>query len=79
VQEGKQFFFEKKNQKTFVYCFRRLFQYRGRMLPETGKSFLLLFFKKEVLAFIPPRYSEDEERNGIAIAEFGNRNGGENA
>ncbi len=49
------------------------------MLPETGKSFLLLFFKKEVLAFIPPRYSEDEERNGIAIAEFGNRNGGENA
>jgi hypothetical protein len=39
------FFFEKKNQKTFV---------PWRTLPErrvpTGKSFLLLFFKKEDLS-----------------------------
>jgi hypothetical protein len=38
-QEKKQFFFEKKNQKTFVYCLRA-----------TDKSFLLLFFKKEILS-----------------------------
>jgi hypothetical protein len=40
----KQFFFEKKNQKTFARC-------RG-LIPSTyprHKSFLLLFFKKEVL------------------------------
>jgi hypothetical protein len=43
------FFFEKKNQKTFV--FRRAFL---RGLATALKSFLLLFFKKEVLAFFPP-------------------------
>jgi hypothetical protein len=37
------FFFEKKNQKTFSHGSDR----------ERGKSFLLLFFKKEVLAFRP--------------------------
>jgi hypothetical protein len=36
------FFFEKKNQKTFTYCGR----FRG-VRDSTGKSFLLLFFKKE--------------------------------
>jgi hypothetical protein len=43
------FFFEKKNQKTFVLC--RAFL---RGLPTAGKSFLLLFFKKEVLTFLLP-------------------------
>jgi len=45
VKEERMFFFEKKNQKTFVLW---------RTLPErrvpTSKSFLLLFFKKEVLS-----------------------------
>jgi hypothetical protein len=40
-QEGKQFFFEKKNQKTFIYC--------ARLSDAISKSFLPLFFKKEVL------------------------------
>jgi len=39
------FFFEKKNQKTFVF---------SRGLATARKSFLLLFFKKEVLAFLLP-------------------------
>jgi hypothetical protein len=40
------FFFEKKNQKTFVRC-------RGPMTKTRlkNKSFLLLFFKKEDLSF----------------------------
>jgi hypothetical protein len=39
------FFFEKKNQKTFNYCVR----FRP-VRDSTGKSFLLLFFKKEDLS-----------------------------
>jgi len=45
-RDGRVFFFEKKNQKTFV---------RLRTLPAgrapSVKSFLLLFFKKEDLSF----------------------------
>jgi hypothetical protein len=44
---SKHFFFEKKKQKTFI----RLSLATGRRLTPTGKSFLLLFFKKEALAF----------------------------
>jgi len=53
MEEGrKNFFFEKKKQKTFVlFCAGLLRQPR----PKLTKSFLLLFFKKEVLAsFLPP-------------------------
>jgi len=41
------FFFEKKNQKTFVSFVRVCCNTRV----QRHKSFLLLFFKKEVLAF----------------------------
>jgi hypothetical protein len=41
----KQFFFEKKNQKTFESWAEPLRKDRS----QTCKSFLLLFFKKEVL------------------------------
>jgi hypothetical protein len=45
IKEEKQFFFEKKNQKTFVRWFS------GAPAPvrtrRTDKSFLVLFFKKE--------------------------------
>jgi hypothetical protein len=44
--ESKQFFFEKKNQKTF-FPLRTL----PASLGQDSKSFLLLFFKKEVLSF----------------------------
>ena len=37
--EGKAFFFEKKKQKTFIESLR----------DSTGKSFLVLFSKKELL------------------------------
>jgi hypothetical protein len=40
----EEFFFEKKNQKTFTHGVR----------DSMDKSFLLLFFKKEVLAYNPP-------------------------
>jgi hypothetical protein len=42
----KQFFFEKKNQKTFV-CLGLHLSHRARK--QTSKSFLVLFFKKELL------------------------------
>jgi hypothetical protein len=42
-EERKKFFFEKKNQKTFGYL-------DPCRLQIGSKSFLLLFFKKEVLA-----------------------------
>jgi hypothetical protein len=41
----KRFFFEKKNQKTFI----RLLRAAGDRLGSKGKSFLVLFFKKERL------------------------------
>jgi hypothetical protein len=46
-EQKKKFFFEKKNQKTFGFYGARLDQ-RATAL----KSFLLLFFKKEALAFL---------------------------
>jgi hypothetical protein len=51
----KQFFFEKKNQKTFVCFSRRNDQQHGAGAAETSKSFLVLFFKKELLASFPER------------------------
>ena len=42
------FFFEKKNQKTFAPCRRAA----GKVRDSGVKSFLLLFFKKEVLALL---------------------------
>jgi hypothetical protein len=45
----KYFFFEKKKQKTFARRPQLLVQTCERMLPETDKSFLVLFFKKELL------------------------------
>ena len=39
--QGKRFFFEKKNQKTFF----------GAVADSMDKSFLVLFFKKGLLAF----------------------------
>jgi hypothetical protein len=48
-KEGKQFFFEKKNQKTVVCFGQQLFSPVNSALDAMGKSFLLLFFKKEVL------------------------------
>jgi len=41
-------FFEKKKQKTFANLAAASPERRGQM----SKSFLLLFFKKEVLAFL---------------------------
>jgi hypothetical protein len=42
----KQFFFEKKNQKTFALGMR---PERVRRANQQSKSFLVLFFKKELL------------------------------
>jgi hypothetical protein len=48
----KQFFFEKKNQKTFANCIQYPVQKGPRQVPSaTDKSFLVLFFKKELLSF----------------------------
>jgi hypothetical protein len=44
----KQFFFEKKNQKTFTRWVTR--PVAKPRIPK-GKSFLFLFFKKEILPF----------------------------
>jgi hypothetical protein len=57
VQSGegsKAFFFEKKNQKTFILEPRRVSFSTDRREHRRIKSFLLLFFKKEVLAFARP-------------------------
>jgi hypothetical protein len=61
-QGRKQFFFEKKNQKTFPGCFARVASSAAGMTAfgclrddgaceAPGKSFLVLFFKKEPLSF----------------------------
>jgi hypothetical protein len=47
-KKEKYFFFEKKKQKTFTLAGRR-FKWANRALPLIGKSFLVLFFKKELL------------------------------
>jgi hypothetical protein len=48
---GKAFFFEKKKQKTFIYLGRDV----GGMSGQREKSFLVLFFKKELLAYLRGR------------------------
>jgi len=51
-QERKRFFFEKKNQKTFVYGARAVAGVSDSGPGRQGKSFLVLFFKKELLAYL---------------------------
>jgi hypothetical protein len=50
---GKLFFFEEKNQKTFVRFGGIEFTHLGAVRRAICKSFLLLFFKKEVLSALP--------------------------
>jgi len=50
MKKAKKFFFEKKNQKTFFAPLRAVAQQPGS---ETNKSFLVLFFKKELLSSFP--------------------------
>jgi hypothetical protein len=45
VETGTVCFFEKKNQKTLTHCLVGAIRIGPR--PQTDKSFLLLFFKKE--------------------------------
>jgi hypothetical protein len=45
----KQFFFEKKNQKTFTHAASTPFKRANLAPPARDKSFLVLFFKKELL------------------------------
>jgi hypothetical protein len=52
-EASKQFFFEKKHQKTFVCCPQPTRYGMRPILPETSKSFLVLFFKKERLPSLP--------------------------
>jgi hypothetical protein len=47
TRQGRMFFFEKKNQKTFMSAVAAL---SGKVRDSTDKSFLLLFFKKEGLS-----------------------------
>jgi hypothetical protein len=62
------FFFEKKNQKTFI-CFGPIGASRGHSERwEIDKSFLLLFFKKEVLSYCLGRRSSIRFR--AARAQF---------
>jgi len=50
-QKEEVFFFEKKNQKTFI-CLGLPYAGHVRRRPEAkSKSFLFLFFKKEILPF----------------------------
>ncbi len=52
VEESKQFFFEKKNQKTFASVgFAGLRRVVSSSRDSARKSFLLLFSEKESLAF----------------------------
>jgi hypothetical protein len=58
-QEKKQFFFEKKNQKTFAHRLRaRRDALGGTGVWGAGKSFLVLFFKKELLPSLAAEYFE---------------------
>jgi hypothetical protein len=51
THQESMFFFEKKNQKTFArWPTRKLEPVRVRWCGRQGKSFLLLFFKKEGLS-----------------------------
>jgi hypothetical protein len=47
-EKSKVFFFEKKKQKTFG-----LWRARSSRRGPQGQSFLVLFYKKELLSFLP--------------------------
>ena len=65
-KQGKQFFFEKKNQKTFGRLSRTL-RKEPRQPP---KSFLVLFFKKELLALPCFLSGYDETRVKKALLAY---------
>jgi hypothetical protein len=48
TEERKQFFFAKKNQKTFAHLTYRL----GQRARPMDKSFLVLFFQKRTASFL---------------------------
>src|SRR5271170_7254736 len=50
--QAKRFFFEKKKQKTFIHCRRHGVRTENSVPSETGKSFLVLFCKKERIALL---------------------------
>src|SRR5271170_8127617 len=50
--QAKRFFFEKKKQKTFIHCRRHGVRTENSVPSETGKSFLVLFCKKERVALL---------------------------
>jgi hypothetical protein len=50
--QGRFFFFEKKKQKTFFQCVQHVPQMAISVPIVTDKSFLVLFFKKELLSFL---------------------------
>jgi hypothetical protein len=70
--ESKRFFFEKKKQKTFICrgCWHgfgqqhtpRVFDHEVAKSRAKSKSFLLLFFKKEALAYLPPSVAHNKSR-----------------
>jgi hypothetical protein len=68
VRQGKQFFFEKKNQKTFVHLGRA---YQVRPKPKQIKVFWFFFFKKELLAFATPH--EYARPTAVRAREFNAR------
>jgi hypothetical protein len=56
------FFFEKKNQKTFMTFGFRVWVRQPAHENQMDKSFLLLFFKKEALSFFPRDSDPDRHR-----------------
>jgi mono/diheme cytochrome c family protein len=57
MRRKKQFFFEKKNQKTFAHCGQQLVQEGQSRAALIDKSFLVLFFKKELLLLLVLTFS----------------------
>jgi hypothetical protein len=57
---------KKRNKKLLLFAPSRRFKWANPVLPLRGKSFLVLFFKKELLSSLPAFFGESlSTRAGI--------------
>jgi hypothetical protein len=54
LKKGSTSFLKKRSKKLFFFAPSRRFKWANQVLPLIGKSFLVLFFKKELLPFYIP-------------------------
>jgi hypothetical protein len=65
MKKGSISFLKKRNKKLLLFAAGRRFKWANRVLPFIGKSFLVLFFKKELLPSACLPFSVSRSQRGL--------------